>query len=111
MSHATVYAAVSQHVPCRHMEWQGKSCPAPPFAVYLLDYDKPICAGDRQIAVRHKWIVELYEMRRDSSLEMDLAETLREEFGNVRRDENWIEDDDLFQVVYTFYEIEGEFDG
>lgn len=111
MSHESVYAAVSAHVPCSHMEWPNDSAPPPPFACYLLDYDRPICAGDVQIAVRRKWIVELYEKRRDRELEEALAEGLREQFGNVRRDENWIENDNLLMVVYTFTEIEGEFDG
>lgn len=111
MSHATVYEAVSQHVPCRHVEWPNDKVPPPPFACYLLDYDKPICAGDVEIAVRHKWMVELYEKRRDAELEKALSDTLRDTFGAVRRDENYIENDNLIQVVWTFYEIEGEFDG
>jgi|GEM_PF-3540259 len=111
MSHATVQEAVSKHVPCCHMEWPDSAVPDVPFACYLLDYDKPICAGDVEIAVRHKWMVELYEKRRDKELETALGDELRERFGPVRRDEQWIENDNLLQVVYTFYEIEGEFDG
>lgn len=111
MSHASVYAAVSEHVPCCHMEWPDDKNPPVPFACYLLDYDKPICAGDVQIAVKRKWIVELYEKRRDKALETALANTLREEFGSVGREEQWIENDNLLQVVYTFYQIEGDFDG
>ena len=111
MSHADVYAAVSKHVPCCHMEWPDDKMPPVPFACYLLDYDKPICAGDEQIAVKRKWMVELYEKRRDKALEKALADTLREEFGSVRREEQWIENDNLLQVVYSFYQIEGDFDG
>lgn len=111
MSHATVYAAVSKHVPCSHMEWPDDKMPTVPFACYMLDYDKPICADDMQIAVRNKWMVELYEKRRDAKLEKALSDELRSAFGSVRRDENWIENDNLLQVVYTFYEIEGDFDG
>ena len=111
MSHASVYAAVSPHVPCYHVDWPEGSEPTVPFACYLLDYDRPVCAGDVQIAVRRKWMVELYEKRRDAQLEQALADSLREAFGSVRRDENWIEDDGLVQVVYTFYELEGDFDG
>ena len=111
MSHESVYAAVSQHVPCCHMEWPDDTMPPVPFACYMLDYDQPLCADDVQIAVRRKWMVELYEKRRDRALEEALANSLRESFGAVRRDENWIENDNLLQVVYTFYEIEGEFDG
>ena len=111
MSHADVYAAVSQHVPCRHMEWPEDSHPKLPFAVYLLDYDKPISAGDEQIAIRHKWIVELYESRRDAALETALADALRAGFGPITRDEQWVDDEGMLQVVYTFYQIEGEFDG
>ena len=111
MSHAKVYAAVSKHVPCCHMEWPDDGNPPVPFACYLLDYDRPICAGDVQIAVRRRWMVELYEKARDRKLEEALAESLREAFGSVRRDEQWIENDNLLEVVYTFYEIEGEFDG
>lgn len=111
MSHADVNRVVSQHVRCCHMEWPDGHVPRPPFACYYLDYDKPICAGDEQIAVRHKWIVELYEKRRDKGLDKALGDALRAEFGAVRRDEQWIENDNLIQVVYTFYQIEGEFDG
>lgn len=111
MSHATVQAAVSPYVPCCHMEWPDDKIPPVPFACYLLDYDKPIVAGDVQIAVRHKWMVELYERRRNAELEKQIGDSLREAFGAVRRDEQWIENDNLLQVVYTFYEIEGEFDG
>ena len=111
MSHADVYAAVSEHVPCCHMEWPDDKNPPVPFACYLLDYDSPITAGDVQVAVKRRWIVELYEKRRDKALESALADSLREAFGSVRRDENWIENDNLLQVVYTFYEIEGDFDG
>ena len=111
MSHEDVYAAVSAHVPCCHMEWPDDKAPPPPFACYLLDYDRPIGADDMQIAVKRRWIVELYERRRDAALEQALADELREAFGSVRRDEQWIENDNLLQVVYTFYQIEGVFDG
>lgn len=110
MSHEGVYGAVSKVVGCYHMQPPGDTEPKLPFACYLLDYDKPICAGDTQVAVKRKWMVELYEKRRDRALETALADSLREAFGSVRRDENWIGDDNMFQVVYTFYEIEGEDD-
>jgi hypothetical protein len=111
MSHADVKAAVSEHVPCCHMEWPNDSTPPVPYACYLLDYDQPIAAGDVQIAVKRRWMVELYEKRRDKALETALGDELRAAFGAVRRDEQWIENDNLLQVVYTFYQIEGEFDG
>lgn len=111
MGHANVNKVVSKHVPCCHMEWPNDSNPPVPFACYLLDYAQPIVAGNVQIAVRNKWMVELYEARRDKELEKALADSLREAFGSVRRDENWIENDNLLQVVYTFYELEGEYDG
>jgi len=111
MSHESVYEAVSKHVPCCHMEWPNDSIPPVPFACYLLDYGRPVTAGDVQVAVRNKWMVELYEKRRDRALEEALADELRAAFGHVRRDENWIENDNLLQVVFTFYELEGDFDG
>lgn len=113
MSHASVYAAVSPHVECFHMEPPDDPHRKAPFACYLLDYERPIMAGDEQIAVKRKWMVELYEQRRDKALEMAVAESLRDAFGGVRRDEQWIENDNLLQVVWTFYEIEGkeDFDG
>lgn len=111
MSHESVYLVVSEFVPCCHMEWPMGKEPPIPFACYLLDYDQPISAGDEEIAVRHKWMVELYEKRRDANLELALSDALRERFGAVRRDEQWIENDNLLEVVYTFYEIEGVFDG
>jgi len=111
MSHESVYAVVSKHVPCCHMEWPDDDNPPVPFACYLLDYGRSIAADDTEIAVGNKWMVELYEKRRDKALEKALGDALRKEFGAVRRDENWIENDNLLQVVYTFYEIEGESDG
>lgn len=111
MSHKDVYETVSPIVPCSHMEWPNDSAPSPPFSCYVLDYDRPIAAGDVQIAVKRKWMVELYEVRRDRELEERLGDALRERFGAVRRDEQWIENDNLLEVVYTFYEIEGDFDG
>lgn len=111
MSHATVYAAVSKHVPCCHMEWPDDKNPPVPFAAYFLDRDVPISADDVQIGVRSRWTVELYEKRRDKALETALANSLREAFGSVRREEQWIENDNLLQVVFSFYELEGDFDG
>lgn len=111
MSHETVYATVSAHVPCCHMEWPNDANPEVPFACYLEDFEQPIVADDFQIAVRRKWMVELYEKRRDKNLETALGDSLREQFGSVRRSESWIENDNLLLVTYTFYEIEGEFDG
>lgn len=93
------------------MEWPNDSAPEPPFACYYLDFDRPICQDDVQVAVRRKWFVELYEARRDRALETSLADGLREAFGSVRRDESWVENDNLLVVTYTFYEIEGDFDG
>lgn len=110
MSHADVYKAVSPIVPIRHMEWPVDSAPALPWAVYEGD-DTPISAGDVQIAVRHRWTVELYETRRDAELEKAVADALREAFGPVSRDESWVESDNMLQVRFTFYQIEGEFDG
>lgn len=110
MSHADVYATVSQLVPCSHMEWPNDSAPKLPWALYK-GRDFPICADDMQIAVRHRWTVELYEARRDKDLEIALGNALRERFGEVQREELYIENDNLLEVAYTFYEIEGDFDG
>ena len=111
MSHEDVYAVVSKHVPCCHMEWPDDTMPPVPFALYLLDRETPICAGDEQIASKLRWNVELYEKRRDRNLEKALGDSLRKEFGGVQREEQWIENDNLLEVVYTFYQIEGDFDG
>ena len=111
MSHESVYAAVSQIVPCRHMEWPNDSAPALPWALYYEDYERPVGADDVQIAVRRTWIVELYEKRRDRNVEESLGNALRDAFGSVRRGESWIENDNMLVVTYTFYEIEGEYDG
>lgn len=110
MSHADVYQTVSPIVPVRHIEWPNDSAPALPWAVYDGE-DVPISADDGQAAVRHRWTVELYEMARDPELEQALATALRERFGSIRRKEAWIADEGMLQVVYTFYQIEGDFDG
>ena len=111
MAHEDVYAAVSPVVPCCHMEWPNDSMPPVPFACYVLDWEQPIVADNVEIACKRKWNVELYEKRRDAALEKQLGNALREAFGSVRREELWIENDNLLEVVYTFYEIEGDFDG
>lgn len=110
MSHADVYAAVSPFVPCTHMEWPDDTAPAPPFACYYGD-DVPISAGDVQIAVKHRWTVELYEKRRDRELETNLGNALRDAFGSIGRSESYIENDNMLMVAYTFSQIEGGFDG
>ena len=110
MSHEDVVKTVSPIVPCCHMEWPPKTAPNLPWALYHGE-DDPICAGDEQIAVRHRWTVELYEKRTDAKLELRLADALRDEFGAVHREESWIENDNMLVVIFTFYQIEGEFDG
>lgn len=110
MSHADVYRVVSEFVPTTHMEWPNDSMPDLPMACYY-GSDNSISADDFQIAVRHRWTVELYEKRRDAQLETNLANALREEFGQVNREESYIENDNVLMVVFTFYQIEGEFDG
>ena len=110
MSHADVYAVVSQFVPCTHMEWPDDTAPALPMACYYGD-DVPIGAGDMQIAVKHRWTVELYEKRRDKDLETNLANALREAFGPIGRSESYIENDNMLMVAFTFSQIEGGFDG
>lgn len=111
MSHEKVYAAVSKHVPCSHMEWPNDSAPALPWACYYEDRETPFCADDFQIAVKVRWTVELYEKRRDAALEKALGNSLREAFGSVWREETYVENDNMLMVVYNFYEIEGDFDG
>lgn len=110
MSHADVYRVVSEFVPTTHMEWPNDSIPDLPMACYY-GSDNSISADDFQIAVRHRWTVELYEKRRDAQLEQNLANALREEFGQVNREESYIENDNVLMVIFTFYQIEGEFDG
>lgn len=110
MSHRDVIDAVSPIVPIVHMEWPNDSAPPLPWATYSGD-DKPIGADNEQIAVRHRWTVELYEARRDKKVEKDVADALRERFGTVSRDESYIEKENLLMVAYTFYQIEGEYDG
>lgn len=110
MSHETVYRTVAEFVPCTHMEWPDDSAPALPWACYY-GTDTPIAAGDMQIAVKHRWTVELYEKRRDKALEEAVSNALREEFGSIRREESYVENDNMLVVIYTFYEIEGDFDG
>ena len=110
MSHADVYRVVSEFVPTTHMEWPNDSIPDLPMACYY-GRDYSISADDFQIAVRHHWTVELYEKRRDAQLETNLANALREEFGQVNREESYIENDNVLMVIFTFYQIEGDFDG
>lgn len=110
MSHADVTAVVSMFVPCVHMEWPDDSAPPLPWATYHGD-DVPISAGDVQIAVKHKWTVELYEKRRDRKLEEGLSDALREAFGSIRRNESWIEHENMLMVAFSFSQIEGGFDG
>lgn len=109
MSHADVYAVVSEFVPCTHMEWPNDSAPDLPWACYHGEA-YPISADDMEIAVKHRWTVELYEKRRDKELEMRLADALRERFGSIRREESYVENDNMLEVIYTFRQIEGEFD-
>ena len=110
MSHRTVASLTVAHVPVSHMEWPADSAPALPWACYYLDRDYPICAGDEQVAVKHRWVVELYERRRDKALEDALAADLRAAFTSVRREESYVENDNVLLVTFTFYEIEGEND-
>lgn len=110
MSHRDVYETVSQHVPCTHMEWPTDDVPPLPWACYYGE-DRPIGADDSQLAVRHRWTVELYEKRRDKELEVNLANSLRERFGTIRRNVSYVENDNMLEVIFTFYQIEGEFDG
>jgi len=110
MSHEDVQSVVSEIVPCCHMEWPNDSAPPLPWALFHGD-DRPIPADDAQLAVMHRWTVELYEKRTDEDLELALANALRERFGNVRRSESYIENDNMLEVIFTFYQIEGEFDG
>ena len=110
MSHADVYRVVSGFVPTTHMEWPNDSAPPLPWANYY-GRDQAISADDVQIAVRHRWTVELYEKRRDKVLEKNLANALRAEFGQVNREESFIENDNMLVVIFTFYQLEGEFDG
>lgn len=92
------------------MEWPNDSAPDLPWALY---YGRayPVSAGDEQIATKYRWTVELYEKRRDKDLEIAIGDELRSEFGSVRRDESYVENDNMLIVIYTFYQIEGEFDG
>ena len=92
------------------MEWPNDTAPDPPFACYYGD-DVAISADDVQIAVKHKWTVELYEKRRDKNIEKRLGDALRERFGSVGRSESFIENDNMLLVAYTFRQIEGGFDG
>lgn len=110
MSHADVYSTVSQFVPCTHMEWPNDSAPDLPWACYYGE-DRPFSAGDEQIAVTHRWTVELYEKRRDKALETKLADALRDKFGSIRREESYVENDNMLMVIFTFRQIEGVFDG
>ena len=110
MSHADVYGAVSKYVPCTHMEWPHDSAPDLPFACHYGE-DDPFVADDMQIAVTHYWTVELYEKRRDKNLEIALSNELRAVLGNVSRDEAYIENDNMLEVIYKFKQIEGGFDG
>ena len=110
MSHADVYGVVSRFVPCTHMEWPDDTAPPLPWACYYGE-DRPIGADNSQVAVRHRWTVELYEKRRDKELEMSLANALRERFGTIRREESYVENDNMLEVVFAFYQIEGDYDG
>ena len=110
MSHADVYGVVSRFVPCTHMEWPDDTVPALPWACYTCE-DYPIGADNAQIAVKHRWTVELYEKKRDKALEIALSNALRERFGNIRREESYVEHENMLLVYYTFYQIEGDFDG
>ena len=107
MAHSDVYACVSAVVPCRHMEWPDDSAPALPWAVYTCE-DDPIVADDFQMAVTHRWTVELYEKRRDAELERELGDAIVAAFGNYTKRESWIASQDCLMVTYDFREIEGE---
>lgn len=110
MSHRSVYQAVSSVVPCAHIEWENGSAPEMPWATYDGDSDA-VWAGDEQIAVRHKWTVELYEKRRDAAVEKELGDAIRAAFGGYDRRESYISSEKCLMVAYDFEEIEGDFDG
>lgn len=109
MSHADVYSAVSAVVPTSHVEWPNDSAPPLPWALYYGE-EIPVSADNSEVAVRRRWTVELYEKRRDRKVEGAVASALRERFGPVRRNESYVENDNMLMVVFTFSQIEGGFD-
>lgn len=107
MGHREVAEAVGEIVPCVHMEWPDDSAPDLPWATYH-GGERPVGADDGQVAHRCHWTVELYEKRRDSEIEKRVGDALRERFGTVRREESWVENDNMLMVAFTFTEIEGD---
>ena len=110
MSHADVYACVSEVVPCRHEQWPDDTAPELPWAVYTGE-SSPIVMDDTQEGVIWDWTVELYERRRDAQLENNLGAAIIAAFGNYTKREVHIESEDCLMVTYDFRQIEGDNNG
>lgn len=107
MSHADVYACVSEVVPCRHYAWPENEAPELPWAVYTGESD-PIVSDDFQTGVVWHWTVELYERRRDAQLESRLEAAIVAAFGNYTKREVPVKSEDCLMVTYDFPQIEGK---
>lgn len=84
--------------------------PRATYAVYMDSY-KSSGADDRAFLKRHSITIELYEYAPDPNTEVKIEAQLYEFFplmsdGWEKQDRYWIEEEQLYQVVYNFDYIE-----
>lgn len=76
--------------------------PPLPWFVYLMDGDGGLAADDCNYAEVPRFRVELYEKTRDAELESAVAEAIREAYGPVTVLPEWVSDEGVYMVAYSF---------
>lgn len=72
----------------------------PPFIVYLVDSNKHMSADGVVYSKSKNIDIEVYTDRKDISLEEKIEGILDEEKLYYLKQEMWIEEEDLYEVVY-----------
>lgn len=93
-------------IPFAHMTWPVNQAPDLPWCVFYLDEDYAFNADGKRFITYGYWTVELYQKAADSAIEKQVEDAITQAFGDYRKSETWVDEEDCLMTSYAFTVIE-----
>lgn len=87
-------------IPFNYREFTEEAAVPPPFALWYFDSSNNFSADDRVYCKIYELDIELYTREKDFELEAKLEDILTESGLYWDKEEQWIESEDLYEVLY-----------
>jgi predicted ABC-class ATPase len=99
---------LSTGYPVAYSNFKSKGLPEPPYIVYFRNNSNNISSDDKVHGKSNVFQIELYTKYKDLEAEKKVEDVLNVLNSEYTTDEDYIDSEEVFQVVYTLKLIEKE---